>query len=355
MKLARLIGVLPWAVAAPSAWASYGQMRLDGLAFVLVVIALDLWAPLLVLGLAIGWGRHKAFVIAATAITGLLAALLIGVSGDGGAAMRQRPLGGWAMFAALSMAAVPALLLAPLLQYAWHAHDRWRRAPLILAIVAVTFIPVGTVLHLALQAHLEGRVYDGARAVAPGQIRAHVDAARKKAANSPLPPFLWNEEAETKWLALGLSQLGAIDNASPLPASDTEGLVLLVTAAAGTSAADYTGLVQGKLVWDKVMRAAPGERAGIAATLTKSEARQFNSYFGVRHTDWLCTPLAEPDTAGAIDRIWALLSENERNEFSAAVQQKCGRKIGSFPPRQLPPGRMGTVPPLLQRPAAVAN
>jgi hypothetical protein len=122
---------------APAAWASYAQMRLEGVTFLLAVMLLYLWCVPLAIALALGWGKRKVFVFAATAVTGVLVFLLIAVFSDGRATMHQRPLGMWAMFVVLLLATVPAMLAAPFLQLAWHARGTSSRLPMAMLLGAL--------------------------------------------------------------------------------------------------------------------------------------------------------------------------------------------------------------------------
>jgi hypothetical protein len=330
LRFARGLAVALLGLAcAPAAWASYAQMRLEGLTFLLAVALLCQWGVLLAVALALGWGKHKVFVIAATAVTGVLVSLLIAVFGDGRATMHQRPLGMWAMFVVLLLAAVPAMLAAPFLQLAWHARGNSSHLPMAMLVGALALVPVGSVLHLLLQESLENRVLNQARALAPGRILPHVIASRHRAANSWLSPYLWNEEAELKWIIIGLGRLGFIESPAPISSEDTQALALLVKLSAGTRNTYYAWTLESKLIWDRLMRAAAGDRFAVAAGLTEQQARQFNEYIGVPHADWLCTPLADPETKKAFDHVWMLLSDHDKNQFSTAIREKCGRAIGA--------------------------
>jgi hypothetical protein len=303
-----------------AAWASYGNMRLDGVGFGLAILALDAWALLLVLVVALGGTRRTPLAVIATVVTALLAAAVAATVGDGRMVLGQRPLGGWAVFALLSTAAIPALLAAPWLQWA----DRWRRAPALLAGAAVALVPAGTFLFLMLQQSEEERVFAQGRALAPGTVQAHVTAARQAAARSWRSPYLWNEDAEAKWLAIGLGQNALVDGPQPLSASDAAGLALVIAAARKSH---VTGKLEGKLLWDRLMGAPASERPRIAAAFKRDDARRFAQAFGVPHADWLCAPLAEPDSAKAVALVHARLDENDRKEFSDAVRAKCGKAI----------------------------
>lgn len=312
---------------APAAWASYGQMRLEGLTFLLAVWLLYSWGVLLPVALAL-WGKHKVFVIAATAVTGLLVSLLIAVFGDGRATMHQRPLGMWAMFVVLLLAAVPAMLAAPFLQLASHARGTSSRLPIAMLVGAVVLVPVGSVVHFLLQEMLENRVLAQARALTPGRILPHVIASRHRAANSWLSPYLWNEEAEVKWIIIGLGRLGFIESPVPISSEDTQALALLVKLSAGNGNTAYAWTLESKLIWDRLMRAPAGDRFAVAAGLTEHQALNFKEYIGVPHADWLCTPLADPETKKAFDHVWTLLSGHDKNRFSTAIREKCGSAIG---------------------------
>jgi hypothetical protein len=176
---------------------------------------------------------------------------------------------------------------------------------------------------------LERRSLEQARALTPGRILPHVIASRHRAAGSWLNPYWWNEEAELKWIIIGLGRLGFIESPAPISGEDTEALALLVKLSAGTGNANYTWMLEGKLVWDRLMRAAAGNRFAVAAGLTKQQAQQFTEYIGVPHADWLCTPLADPETEKALDHVWALLSDHDKREVSIGIREKCGRSIGA--------------------------
>ncbi len=324
LKIAATLGL----AYAPAAWASYAQMRLEGLTFLLAVALLYLWGILLAMALALGWGKRMVFVIAATAVTCVLVSLLIAVFGDGSATMQRRPLGMWAMFVVLLLVAVPAMLAAPVLQLARHARGTSSRLPMAMLVGALAFVPVGSVLHLLLQEMMEKRSHDQARALTPGRILPHVIASRHRAAGSWLSPFLWNEEAELKWIVIGIGRLGFIESPVPISGEDTQALAFLVTLSAGTGNANYAWMLEGKLFWDRLMRAAAGDRFAVAAGVTKQQARQFTEYIGVPHADWLCTPLADPETEKALVHVWTLLSDHDKRQFSLRVQEKCGRSIG---------------------------
>lgn len=313
---------------APAALASYGNMRLEGLTFLLAVVLLYLWGVPLAIALALGWGKRKIFVIPATAVTGVLVSLLIAVFGDGSATMHQRPLGMWGMFVVLLLAAVPVMLIAPFLQLAWHARRTSSRLPMAMLVAALALVPVGSVLHLLLQESLESRALDQARALTPGRILPHVIASRQRAAGSWLSPYLWSEEAEMKWIIIGLGRLSFIESPVLISDEDTQALELLVKLSAGTANTNYTWMLEGKLVWDRLMRAAAGDRFAVAAGLTKQQAGQFTEYIGVPHADWLRTPLADQATGKALEHVWTLLSDHDKKQFSIGIQEKCGRSIG---------------------------
>jgi hypothetical protein len=330
LRFARGFAVaLLWLACPPAAWASYGQMRLDGVTFFLAVVLLYLWGIPLAMALALGLGQRKGFVFAATAVTGVLVTLLIAVFGDGRATMHQRPLGMGAMFVVLLLAAVPTILAAPFLQLARHAHGISSRLPMAMLVGALVLVPVGSVLHLLLQESLANRVLNQARALAPGRILPYVIASRQKAANSWLSPYLWNEEAELKWIIIGLGRLGFVESAAPLSSEDTQALALLIESSAGTGNSTYTWRLESKLFWDRLMRAGAGDKFAVAAGLTEQRAGWFNESIGVPHADWLCTPLADAEIKKAFDHVWMLLSDYDKNQFSTAIREKCGRAIGA--------------------------
>jgi hypothetical protein len=309
-------------------------MRLDGLTFLLSVTLLCLWGVSLAIALALGLGKRKAFVIVATVVTGLLVFLLIAVFGDGRDTMQQRPLGMWAVFVVLLLAAVPVMLAAPLLQLAQHARGTSGRLPTAILVAALVMVLVGSVAHALLENMLITRAYDQARALTPGRILPHVIASRQRAADSWLSPYLWNEEAELQRIIYGVGRLAFID--SPVPISsddDTQALALLVKLSAGTGNEYDAGTLEGKLVWDRLMRSSAGDRFAIAAGLTKQQARAFTQFIGETHPNWLCTPLADPGTEKALNHLWTLLSENERREFSTRIREACGRAFGVLPPK----------------------
>ena len=313
---------------APAAWASYAQMRLDGLAFILAVIALFAWAVMLSLALAARLGRYPALVIAATVATAALTLVLVYVFADGRATMRPRPLTGPAMFVVLLLAAVPVMLAAPFLQLAARKQAAPSTLPIWLLGAAVTLVPLGSILYAVVQDQAGERVLARTRGVPAGQVQPHVDASLRHAANSWLAPYLWNEEAEAKWLILGLSQAGGIaDRPAPLAAGDAQAVASLVGSAAGNSNLVYTGKLEGKLVWDRLMGAPPADRPAVAGGLSKQEVRQFKEYVVIPHADWLCTPLADPATERAIVRLAAQLREDERPEFAAKIGAACGRTL----------------------------
>lgn len=332
LRRARDLAVaLPALAWAPAAWASYGQMRLDGITFFLAVLLLYLWGAPLALGLALGWGRRMVVVIAATAVTVALASLLIAVFGDGRAAMQPRPLGMGGMFVVLLLlAAVPVMLVAPFLQLAWHARGRSSHLPMAMVVGALFLVPLGSIAHFLLQEVLETRALARARALTPGQVLPHVIASRDRAAGSWLRPYLWSEEAELKWIIIGLGRLDFIESPAPISDEDTQALALLVKLCAGTRNASYTWTLEGKLVWDRLMRAAAGDRLAVAKGLTKQQAGQFIQYIGIPHADWLCTPLADPETEKAFNHVWTLLPDDgDKRQLSTNIREKCGRSIGA--------------------------
>ena len=331
LRFARGLAVALLGLAcAPAAWASYGNMRLEGVTFLLAVLLLYLWGASLALGLALGWGKRKVFVIGATAVTGALVALLIAVFGDGNATMHQRPLGMGAIFVVLLLAAVPVMLVAPFLQLAWHARRTSSHLPMAMLVGLLFLVPVGSIVHLVLQEVLETRALERARALKPGGILPHVIESRQRAAGSWLSPYLWSEQAELKWIIIGLGRLGFIESPAPISDEDTQALALLVKLSAGTRNASYTWTLESKLVWDRLMRAAAGDRLAVAAGLTKQQAGQFTQYIGIPHADWLCTPLADPETGKAFDHVWTLLPDDgDKRQFSTNIREKCGRSIGA--------------------------
>ena len=310
---------------ASSAWASYAQMRLDGIMFLLAAMVLYLWGILLALALAAGLARHKWVFVAATVVTLALTALLIIVWSDGRTTMSPRPLRGPAMFMVLMLASVPVMLAAPFLQ--WAGKDRTPPSvlPMWLLGGAVALAPVGSIAYSVVQDHYGERLHDRMRAAPAGQVQSHVAASRRGAAATWLAPYLWSEEEQVKWIVIGLANSPLVDSPAPLSPEDTQALAALVRAAPGTHSEDYTGKLEGKLVWDRLMRAAPADRPGVAAGVSKQEASQFNAYIVEPHADWLCKPLADPPTEQAFVRVAKTLSENERRQFETAVKEKCGR------------------------------
>jgi hypothetical protein len=301
-------------------------MRLDGIAFFLAAMLLYLWGLPLALGLGLGWGRHKVFVIGSTVVTGALVSLLIAAFGDGRATMHQRPLGMPGMFVVLLLAAVPVMLVAPLLQRARYAKGAPGRLPLALVVGALVVVPAGAILHRLLQAGLEERALAQARALSPGRVLEHVQASRQWAANTFLSPYLWNENAELKWIIIGLGRLGFIESPDPISDSDTEALALLVNVSEGTENAVFTWTLESKLFWDRLMRAAPADRPAVAAGLNSTQASHFAEYIAVPHADWLCTPLADPETRKALHHVSRLLEDHRLNQLSAAIREQCGRE-----------------------------
>jgi hypothetical protein len=309
-----------------TAWASYGQMRLDGVTFLLAALALYMWSFALAVMVGVKLGKYRIFVVAASAATVALAILLLAVFGDGKATMNQRPLGGGAVFVILLLAAVPAMLAAPVLQLARGISSR---LPLTLLVGALVLVHAGTALHLLLQYRLEDRAQGQARTLAPGQLLPHVTASRQRAADSRLSPYVWNEQAELKWIVIGLNHLPFIESPTPLSDEDAQALALLVKLSAGTESAHYTWRLEGKLFWDRLVRAAAEDRPAVAAGLTKQQAGQFVETIGVPHVDWLCTPLAEPHTEKAFGHVWTLLSAGDKQRFGNAIQEKCGRPLAT--------------------------
>ena len=295
----------------------------------LVVGALALWGVLLALALADGWGARVIVTIAATVVTCVLVAALIAALRDGSAPLRQRPLGDWAVFALLTLAASPFMLAAPLLQLAWAARGRSSRMPALMLAGAMTLALLGSGLYLALREKLERHALAQARAVAQGQVMQHVAAARHSAAVSWLSPYLWTEGDELKWATIGLATRPFIDSLVPLFEEDLRAVAILVNASAGTPGERYTGKLAGKLGWDRLMRASAGDRAAMAAGLTRREATRFTGNFGIPHADGLCAHLADGDTRNAIERLWALLADQDKREFSARIREKCGLEIGA--------------------------
>lgn len=314
---------------APGAWASYGQMRLDGAAFALAIMALGFWGVLLAVTLAAGLGKHKLFTILATVVTGVLLIALVASLRDGSAAMRQRPLGGWTVFALLTMAATPVMLAAPLLQLAWHAQGRTSSVPASILAATLAFVTVGSLLFVALREGLERHAFAQARSAPAGQIMRHVVAARHTPAVAWLSPFVWTEGDEVKWVIIGVNNLPFVDAAAPLSDEDTRAVALLVTSSAATPNAVYTGRLEGKLVWDRLMRAVASDRAAVVAGLTRREAQRFTEYIVVPHADWLCTPLADPQTRNAIERLWTRLPEHDKRDFSGRIREKCAVAVGT--------------------------
>ena len=129
-------------------------------------------------------------------------------------------------------------------------------------------------------------------------------------------------------IIIGLG-LGIVDSPEPLSAEDTQALELLVKASAGSKNEYYVGKLDGKLVWDRLMRATADDRPAVAAGLTKQQAQHFIEGFGVPHADWLCVPLTEPQAEKAFEHIWTLLQDHQKKEFSTALREKCGRSIGA--------------------------
>jgi hypothetical protein len=324
-----LVVALLGLACAPAAWASYGQMRLDGVNFFLAVLLLYLWGFPLALGLGLGWGKHKIFVFATTAVTVALTSLLIAALNDGRATMLQRPLGAWAVFVVLLLAAVPAMLAAPFLQRARHARGKSSRVPVAMLVGALVLVPVGSFVYNLLQESHRNRVLAQARALTPGQVLPHVTASLHRAASSWLSPYFWNEEAESKWIAVGLGRAGFIESPAPLSSDDTQALALLVKSSARPGHFGHAWMLESKLIWDRLMRADPGDKFAVVADLRRPHALNFIAYIGVPHADWLCTPLEDPETKMAFDHLWALLSDPDKERFSTAIREKCGRAIGA--------------------------
>jgi len=314
---------------APAAWASYGQMRFEGLNFFLAVVLLYLWGFPLALGLGLGWGKYKVFLFSTTVVTVLLTSLLIAVLNDGRATMLQRPLGAWAVFVVLLLATVPAMLAAPFLQRARHAQGSSSRVPVAMLVGALVLVPVGSIAYNLLQESHRNRVLAQARALTPGQVLPHVTASLHRAASSWLSPYFWNEQAESQWIAIGLGRATFIESPAPLSSEDTQALALLVKSSARPGRFGYAWMLESKLIWDRLMRAGPGDKFAVVADLTRPHALNFIAYIGVPHADWLCTPLEDPETQRAFGHMWALLSDPDKQRFSTAIREKCGRAIGA--------------------------
>jgi hypothetical protein len=321
---------LAWlALVAPAAWASYAQMRLDGLTFLLVVVFLYWWGVPLAITLAMGWCRRTGVALAMTGVTAALVWLLIVVFDDGRATLQQRPLTMWGMFVVLLLVSVPAMLAAPFLQLAWRARSTPSRLPVALLVGALALPAAGSVAYLLLQEHLERRAHDQALALAPGRLLPHVIAVRQRAAGAWLNPYWWNEDAELAWTAHGIGSLGFIESPVPISADDTQALELLVKQLAVPGKPDRTWKLGAKLVWDRLMRAAPDGRFAVAASLTEQQARQFALTIGLHHVDWFCAPLADPETARAFGHVWTLLPpDNDKQRLMTAIEEKCGRSGG---------------------------
>ena len=317
------------ACCASPAWASYGNMKLEGLAFAGSIVLLDCWAVLLALILAAGWAGRKLVVVLVTLVTAAAVGLLIAAFDDGSASLRQLPLGGWAMFAVLSMAMVPAMLAAPVLQFAAHARGHTGRLPTALLVSALLLALAGSAGHLLLLDRHAERALGQARALAPGQLLPHVTSSHDKAAASWLSPYLWTAREELKWIIIGVGHLNFIESPAPISSEDTQALALLVSSSVGNLNGLYTGRLEGKLLWDRLVPAAAPDRAAVAAGLTEAQAQRFSEYFGVPHADWLCAPLADAETAKALEHLWTLLTEHEQRQLSAAVRGKCNLVIGT--------------------------
>ena len=331
-SLHRFGAALPWRhalawfalAAAPAARASYGQMKLDGVVFFFAATFLYAWGILLAMGLALGGRKYKAFAVVASVVTALLAALLIASLHDGASTLQPRPLRMGAMFVVLLLAAVPVMLAAPIWQRAQHLRGQSSRLSLAVLVVAVLLPPAGSVLHLLTQERMANRAVAQARALAPGGLLPHVAASQQRAAESWLSPYLWNEAEASKRIIVGVSDLAFIESPVPLSAEDTQALERLLAAVAGDPYRFYTWKVEGKLAWDRLMRAAPAERVAVAARLTRAQADHLVEFIGVPHADWLCALLAEEETRKAFDKLWSLLADGERQRFAAAVRAKCG-------------------------------
>jgi hypothetical protein len=324
-----MTAVFALGVGCAPAWASYGQMKLDGIVFLLAAILLYMWAIVLPLVLAARLARHKWVLVAVTVVTLVLTALFIASWEDGRSTMQPRPLRGPAMFVVLMLASVPVMLATPFMQ--WMDRDRvpHSRRPLWLLVAAVALPTVGSIAYAMVQDAYAERLFERTRAVQPGQVQSHVAAARRGAATTWLAPYLWSDGEQAKWIVIGLAQSGMVASPAPLSAADTQALADLVRSAPGTPSADYTGKIEAKLVWDRLMQAAPADRPAVAAGVSRQEAQEFTEYIVVPHTDWLCQAWADPPTEQAFVRVANTLSENDRPRFARAVKEKCGRDLPS--------------------------
>lgn len=307
--------------AAPSAWASYGQMRLDGITFFLAVAALSFWALLLVLALLVGLGRYVGFAWIATVITVALTGLLVFAWPDGRATMRPRPLTGPAMYVVLTLAAIPVMLAAPFMKLAGKGR------PVLLLALAVALAPVGSVLYAMGQDVAGERIVERTRAVVPGQVGPTVDASLRRPGSSWLPHSVWNPQTEAKWLILGLGQTPMVNSVSPLAPTDAQAIASLVQSAAGTPNEMITHRLEGKLIWDRLMAAEPADRLAVASGLSREQAHRFKWFVIEAPASWSCPPLADPPTEQAFVRVVERMQDPDNPEFANRIREKCGRAL----------------------------
>jgi len=323
--------------AAPAS-ASYGNMRLEGLSFLLAIALLCGWSLLLTFALALGAGTSLRFVAPSTTITVVLTTLLLASFDDGARTMQARPLGSGAVFVILLLLAVPVLLAAPIVKMRRHARGESSALPTVILSIAIALVPIGSTCHGLLQTRFEQRTLAATLALEPGGVLTHVIASRRRAADSWLDPYLWTEGSELMWISIGVGQLPFVDRSAPLSTDDARGLSMLIATSVGTLAENYTWKLEAKLFWDRLSVAAPGEKVAIAHALTESQASHFAETIGIPHPEWLCGPLAELEMSKALRHASSLLSEPDRARFMAAVRGACR---GTIVDRPAPAGTTG--------------
>ncbi len=276
MGLSRALFILAASALAATAHASYGQMRLEGVALLLVFLATLAWVVLVNLALLARIFRHRWAVAGACVVALALILLLLGLaaSPDEREAFSKGMSGGLGiiLLAVTVVVLLPFAFVAPIAQNLSLLEGRrwpwwigtWMKTQLALL---PAFVALGFTEHHFWQQEFEAAQVEG-RQVAAGELGALLEHAeqRRERIWGTAWSYPWRQKAAAEsygpasgWIlgiALGLDASALIATDGPLAAPDRAALDTLVQR-------HFVGFavprVRVKLVWDSLE---PGHFAG---------------------------------------------------------------------------------------------
>jgi hypothetical protein len=343
-----LVAGAAWAVCG-AAHASYGQMKLDGIASALFLTVWWLWGFAVGVFALVGWFRMKIVLGMVLAISAALLALLV-LAWDGGVYLRPRPLGSAGFLVVRMLVVIPLAFVIPVMLYVYAQRGEARRHLGVVLLLGFLLVPVEAIGWSAMQTLIGELAIRQAQQATPGTVQAHVQQSSEFAARIPFKPWVWTEQQNHKLTAGGISNLAFVKGPDPLVQADRDAVLQLVALMNDPA---YAWQLEGKLQWDEFLQAPAAQRPALASRMEKGRNSSLVQNYLVPYTDRLCPQLDEP-TQQALHTMLRRAFEEDRKAARAVLKAKCGwvdwdddrsaRAIGAM--RPLPSaGSAGISPP----------